>query len=232
MSAFIYAPLKIPLGEIMLDTRALDPAAERSLHAWARQIIVATWPASLPRTLGGTQLAQANALLESGYGQGWGGACIGSNNWGAVQAGSAPPCGSGSCQYGDTHPGSGGYQWCFKAYGSPQQGCADFLRIMLRPQTAKVINTGNATKVSAAMYAEHYFEGNSTIPKDAISNRAQGVYSRAKTIASALGEPLKVGLDSDAETPPGSSEAQKAALALLVTLGVGLAVKRYRASRR
>src|SRR5512143_1913434 len=104
---------------------------DRGQAAWARSVIVQMWPGGIPQSLPALQIVQANAALESGYGQGWHPPCNASNNWGAVQAGSAPPCPSGSCQYTDTHPDSGSYSWCFKVYPSPEAGAADFMRVML-----------------------------------------------------------------------------------------------------
>ncbi len=164
-------------------------------HAQARQILLSVWPRGVPRTLPLLQLTQANALLESGYGQGWGDLCAGSNNWGAVQSHDAPPCVPGSsCLYTDRHADGTTYQWCYRVYPTPEAGAHDFLRTMLKGNVVRAAASGNAMATSAAMHANKYFEGVGT-PAQVIAARAKSTYEKSKAIAHVLGEPLMVALD-------------------------------------
>lgn len=164
-------------------------------HAQARQILLSVWPSGVPRTLPILQLAQANTLLESGYGQGWHTTCAGSNNWGAVQSRDAPPCVPGrSCLYSDTHADGKTYQWCYVVYPTPEAGAQGFLHNMLKSNVVAAAAAGNAMATSAAMHANRYFEGVGT-PAQVIAARAKSTYEKSATIAKALGEPLMVALD-------------------------------------
>lgn len=98
-------------------------------HIAAREIIRAAWKArgvSAP-TLGELQYAQAVALGESSYGDGF----PGLHNWGAILCPSLPPCGPG-CALGpfDSQVPGGGSKVCVKVYDSDVAGATDMIRVL------------------------------------------------------------------------------------------------------
>jgi hypothetical protein len=107
------------------------------------------------------QYAQAVAWLETNYGQGWKGAMVGSNNWGAVQCGKTA---TGTCiQYQDSRADGTKYSVGFRAYPSAVAGAEDVVRHVFqkRPKTASALasSTPSAYRASYAMRRERYYEG-------------------------------------------------------------------------
>lgn len=96
--------------------------------------------------------------LESSWGAGWGGACVGSHNWGAVQAKDGQP----GCDWHDTYPNGQTYEQRFRVYPSDLDGAADFVRhlVILRPKTAAALARVDSMRaVAGAMRDEKYFGG-------------------------------------------------------------------------
>jgi len=81
-------------------------------------------------------------------------AWVGSHNWGAVQ-GRGP---AGSFQTGDTHEDGSGYVGTFKRYNSDEEGWADLVRILLKPNVRAALADGDAAAACAAQRANGYFE--------------------------------------------------------------------------
>lgn len=129
------------------------------------------------------QAVQAVAHLESSYG-------ATANNWGSIQSGSEPPCPDGTIELTDTHEDGTPYQWCYKAYPSPQAGAEDLVRELYRRKgVPSALRTGSGLDVAKAMRATGYFE--------APANRyGAGITERARLIASALNEPFFLGTSS------------------------------------
>lgn len=137
-------------------------------HGQAKALIDQSFAAVLGRLPQGNEgvFAQAVALCETGYGASWdkvcGGAGSGSNNMGAVQAGS-PPCNPDtSFQCGDTHEDGTGYVACFRKYATPELGMIHFIQVLYkqRPKVLQVAKSGSVREFSTALRASKYFELN------------------------------------------------------------------------
>lgn len=147
-------------------------------------------------TLAHVQFVQAVALIESGYGQGWKGDGVGSNNMGAVQAG-RPPCNPNtSFQYQDSHPNSDGsstpYTICFKKYDTPTDGMADVARILYKQMGVKPTSI---RAVATQMYEHHYYEGFGATKEARINGEVKALTNALTKITSALGEPMPPAYD-------------------------------------
>lgn len=199
----------------------------------AREILKKVWPGVMGEEpeLPELQAAQAVTRGESGYGSTWKGACEGSNNWGAVQAG-PPPCGT-NCLYTDTHPNDDGtstrYDICFKTYATPEEGAAHMLRILFLRDRAKkagvlkAAKSGDLKAFSTAMYDSGYYESFGPTREARIAYHTKGLRYNAKIIAQNLDEPfvdeLPKPLGGRRKT---STSGRKAAAVVLGAVGVGL----------
>ena len=144
------------------------------------------------------QLLQAVGWCEGQYGAGWKGAGVGSNNWGAVQAGSG--WGGKTFVYTDTHPNDDGsstpYQVKFRYYDSAQAGADDLCRqVFLSSRdkgdgVLKAALAGDIAAFSAAMHARGYYEGFGRTVTDRINNHAKWITGGLRTIALSLCEPM------------------------------------------
>lgn len=171
---WLWAETTVPaeLGEdpwqAYLRTRSDDAAVREDLgapasrHAWARDVITEAFKAQLGRepTRFERQMIQGVAATETSYGRGWGptckGACVGSHNWGAIQATASQP----SCPCSDSHQDGTRYAQGFRTYASDVDGARDLVRHMttLRPMTAAALAAGSGSDaVARAMYLEKYF---------------------------------------------------------------------------
>lgn len=112
------------------------------------------------------------------------------------------PCGPGCCLGADTQPQSDGsakvFARCFRTFPTPQGGADQMIRLICvaRPVTAGRLETGDTLAISAAMYDEHYYQGFGKTRDARIMQHARGIYCHAKVIASELGEPLDLWLDT------------------------------------
>ncbi len=141
---------------------------------------------SIAPTLSELQGVQAVTRFEGGYGGGWKGAGVGSNNWGAVQCGHYAPCAAGCFEYGDTHADGKKYRGCFRIYASPAEGAADVVRELYRRDgVPEGLRAGDATRIAERMRATGYFEA----PAD---RYAKAIETHAAEIAGNLGETLRV----------------------------------------
>jgi hypothetical protein len=189
------------------DDISQDPSEYGNRELWARAIIVLGFRQALGRnpTLLEAQFAQAVARGESGYGTGWKDDGVGSNNWGAVQAG-RPPCDpSTSFIYTDTHEDGTKYESCFRRYDTPADGAAGFIKIMMKANVLAAANAGDITGVSGSMRANHYFELG-------LDKHIVALTRNLKAVTTALNEPM----------PSGGSSGGGAMI--LVGLGVVVAV--------
>ena len=109
----------------------------------------------------------------------------------------ASTCPEGSLQGKDSIP-SGATDIiksvCFRSYADDVAGAADLVRELTtrRPKTYVELSRGDADRIAAAMYAEHYFTGHGASVGARIGRYAAGLASRALAIARALGEPVMV----------------------------------------
>ena len=125
------------------------------------------------------------ARHESGYGTGWKGEMVGSNNWGAIQA-STPPCTPGvSAPNVDTHPNADGtstpYTSCFKVYATPEAGAADLLHVLFvvnkRQSVRNAANTGSIYAVAKAMHDTGYYEGFGSTVEQRVQGYADALWA-------------------------------------------------------
>ena len=134
-------------------------------HQAARDIMAQAFENVMGRqaTPAELQYAQSVAWLETNYGNGWKGAMVGSNNWGAVQCALKSAGQPGCILYQDSHPDGTKYQIGFKSYPSPVAGAEDVVRhvFKLRPRTAASLasDTPSAYRASYAMRREKYYGG-------------------------------------------------------------------------
>jgi hypothetical protein len=109
------------------------------------------------------QYAQAVAWLETNYGNGWKGAMVGSNNWGAVQCALKNVGQPGCLPYQDSQSDGTTYKIGFKSYPSAVAGAEDVVRHVFknRPRTAAALasTTPSAFRASYAMRREKYYGG-------------------------------------------------------------------------
>jgi len=137
--------------------------------------------------------------LETGYGDWWKNAGIGSNNIGAEQRG-RPPCNpTNSFLYRDTHPNADGtstsYEICFKKNATPELGWVDLVHDMYetRPSVLREARKGNLYGVSAELRATKYYEGVGKTQADRINNHFKALSSAVLKAATALGESMPDG---------------------------------------
>jgi hypothetical protein len=124
-------------------------------HAQAAAILASAWGEVHRAAPVGQQIpyAQAVAWLETHYGQA--GQFAGSNNWGAIHSGHAPPCPPGTFLGTDLGP------VCFTAYADPVAGAVGFLRVLTTGRRTVVANAmvaGTPEDVASAMKATAYFQ--------------------------------------------------------------------------
>ncbi len=137
--------------------------------------------------------------LETGYGDWWKGAGVGSNNIGAEQRG-RPPCDpSSSFLYRDSHPQPDGtstlYEICFKKNATPELGWVDLVRDMYvkRPSVLREARNGNLYGVSYELRQTFYYEGVGKTQADRINNHFKELSSAVRRAATVLGEPMPGG---------------------------------------
>jgi peptidoglycan hydrolase-like protein with peptidoglycan-binding domain len=124
--------------------------------------------------------------LETSYGRGWRGAGVGSNNMGAIQAGSGWT--GDTFVYTDTHPNPDGsstpYRVAFRKYPTPQAGWDDLARVafggQLRRKVLIAAAMGDTRTVSQLMRETGYYEGFGATARDREHNHflalRRGIY--------------------------------------------------------
>jgi len=162
------------------------------------------------------QCAQAVAWLETQYGMGWGAhdTGFGSNNMGAVQAGSSWT--GQTFEHRDSTPQSDGtsrwYVTKFRAYPTPQLGMADLIRAVYvwhgRTMALGAASAGHVYGFSEELYATGYYEGFGATPAARIENHHKAVVSAMRIFTRALNEPLP------AELAPEPTQATHSTLML------------------
>jgi len=189
----------------MLTGQLVDSptVSSSSDHAGARRVLYEAWMhvMSRPPTASEIQAVQSIALHETGYGQ------LGffpdSHNWGSVQCPGtwgATECPSGCIMGKDSIPPPSGSSQpvtgpvCFKSYADDVAGAFDVVRNLTtaRPRTLKALATGDADQIAGAMYAERYYTGTSKVGAANIAVYATTIARRAREIAKALRENLRV----------------------------------------
>lgn len=119
----------------------------------------------LGRDLTDTELSYclAVAKLETGFGRGWKGAMVGSNNWGAVQCSASNQDGAGCIPYEDSYADGTKYKINFRSYATPVDGARDVIKHVMvhRPTVAKVLASPDCTiyRASLAMRRTTYYGG-------------------------------------------------------------------------
>lgn len=169
--------------------------------AFGRSVIAKLWPQILGEdpALPELQLVQAKARQESFYGQasfkGPEGSAV-LNNWGAVQCGHGPPCGDNCFLVTDHHTDGTPFDFCYKRYVTPEEGCADFLRILLvkRPSVLAAAKSGSITDFAQAIFDTRYSEL-------AVDKQIESYDQNVRALAQNLGEDLAVHLESGGEDP-------------------------------
>ena len=143
------------------------------------------------------QLLQAVGALETGYGTGWKGEGVDSNNMGAITAGAQ--WSGGFFIYHDTYPDEQGinhsYTTKFRAYRTRVEGWIDLVDIMYqdRPSVLAAASAGDSYGVSSALYQTKYFLGFGKNAQERIANHHAALQRNLIAQCRALGEPLPNG---------------------------------------
>jgi hypothetical protein len=180
-------------------------------HAEARDVLSRAFAArEIKPSRHELQAVQAIGHLESSYGST-------ANNWGSVQVGHGPPCGDDSVELTDTHEDGTPYQWCYRAYSTPQAGAEGLIKELYRRKgVPDALRTGSGREIARAMRATGYFEAPAEL-------YGKGIEARGLLISKALSEPFLLGANST------SSSGGLAFLGLgVVALGLGLSYRRGR----
>ena len=147
------------------------------------------------------QAVQAIAHLESSYG-------AKANNWGSIQSSSQPPCPDNTIELTDTHEDGTPYQWCYRAYSTPQAGAEDLVRELYRRKgVPAALKSGSGLEVAKAMRATGYFEAPAGL-------YGKGITDRARIISQALGEPFFLGSSKGSSSGAGAGIVGVGVLAL------------------
>jgi hypothetical protein len=165
-------------------------------HARAREVLEAAFRNIFKRAgeMPELQYAQAVSLGEGGqYGTGCyknipaGTSNCSTNNWGALQCATKPPCPAGCIEASDTHAGGSGYQACFRTFATTEAGAEAFLRRLYGGGAggSNVLSLARQGRYEDAVHAQRqtgYFE------RDADSYW-KAVDGNVDRVAAALGEP-------------------------------------------
>lgn len=183
-------------------------------HSQARDVLELAFEArGIKPSARELQAVQAIAHLESFYGSK-------ANNWGSIQSNQSPPCGPNAIELTDTHADGTPYQWCYRAYPTPQAGAEDLLaQLYRRKGVPQALKDGTGLEVAQAMRATGYFEA----PAD---RYGKGITDRARLISEALKEPFLLG-----NAPPAKVSSSRAGVGVAVVgvLALGLVLLYRRA---
>lgn len=124
---------------------------------------------------GASRHLQGVGGLETGYGDAWRAAGRGSNNIGAIQAGTSWH--GDTFAYTDTHPNADGtstpYSAKFRAYPTPLDGWIDLARVMYggrRGDVYLLAKRGDTYSVSEGLRLTQYYEGFGPTVHDRVRN--------------------------------------------------------------
>lgn len=141
-------------------------AQEKAVFTEAAAIMREACKAELGREPSDSELTYCLAIakLETGFGRGWKGAMVGSNNWGAVQCSSSAQGSGGSCiPYEDSYADGTRYKIDFRSYPTPLDGARDVVKHVMvhRPSVAKILGADDCTiyRASLAMRRTTYYGG-------------------------------------------------------------------------
>lgn len=199
--------------------------AER--HRWARPILVAAWLQEFPDQSDPNNVAdlcELQILHAQGGHEGWFGFATtpagweGSNNWGACDyldgdENKIPGC-TGFFESTDHKADGTVITVRFRTYATPVDGARDLVHEALKRRGGDaVIDFGNLTRYATTLRANHYFVA-------PVADYAAALWSWIPEIASALGEPVAVALDTDTNGAAPSVQGGGAAPLLLVGAGL------------
>lgn len=233
-----------------------------ALHQFGRAALLQAWPleTGVAATLPELQIAAAVASVVEGtnYGMGTfrnrhvvtdengnttfdtpGDAITNTNNWGAVQSKSLPPCPDGTFEATDSSPNKrtasnpqGLYQACFLRPATPAEGARKFIHeiTVRRPLSWAAMRAGDIDAFSDAMHREHYYEGVAPTVAERIDAHAHAVERGVTEVAAALNEPVvafRGGAPASSGIDAGDVVAGASVL-VLTFLGVRELAGRYR----
>jgi len=159
-------------------------------HAEARDLATAAlrtvFPGAPPSS-GEVAALAGIGFLETGYGAGWKGAGKGSNNMGAIQAGSSWH--GQTFVYTDTHPNPDGsstaYRVAFRKYATELDGWIDLVRIAFagrRTRVREAARRNDLLGVSRELRTSAYYEGFGRTQEERIANHHRAL---ARAVAAA-----------------------------------------------
>jgi hypothetical protein len=165
-------------------------------HSRAREVLEAAFRNIFKRSgeLPELQYAQAVSLGEGGqYGTGCyknipaGTENCSTNNWGALQCGSKPPCPTGCIEATDSQKGTAStqYQACFRTFATPEAGAEAFLRRLYGGSGSSVLSLARQGRYEDAVHAQRA-TGYFTLDADRYWEAVDGNVDR---VAAALHEP-------------------------------------------
>lgn len=194
--------------QVVQPLRVLGVGVISGSHQQAQAMIAVAFLSVLGRAPQGNEVifAQAVALCETGYGQYWKDAGVGSNNMGAVQAGK-PPCDPAvAFPYGDTHEDGQPYAACFRKYVTVQAGFNGLVQVLYkqRPGVLAVARDGSIVEFSTTLRASGYFEL-------ALDKHVKAITKCLSTVSSATGQAM----------PPSGKASAGDWLGTIAVLGVG-----------
>jgi hypothetical protein len=179
------------------------------------------WPSDMPKSQEAIYSVLAVAGLETVYGTGFG---HGRNNWGAIQCGHGPPCGSDCFSWGDKHADGTGYVWCYRNEPTQEAAAAYLASFLKRKVGSEVLMLGSPRRLAEAMYDAHYYEGRGATREERVSGYAAALESRFREIAAAAD-----GKAGPWQTIPAGSEG--GGVFLLGTLAAAAFIWKRRARR-
>lgn len=173
-----------------------------NVHVWARPIVVEALAGLLGRSPYAAEVyaVSAVATLETVYGTAWKiPEAVGSNNWGAIQAG--PKWTGETFEHIDTHPTPDGknvpYRTRFRKYPTPLAGATDLALFLTRMGVIGSMGTATNERtflsVSAQLYRRGYYEGFGRTADERIEHHRRAVASACAGISRALNEPIGLG---------------------------------------
>jgi hypothetical protein len=169
------------------------------------------------------RLVAAVGWHETGYGSWWKQPGVGSNNMGAITAGSSWK--GQTFAYQDSNPDQT-YVTNFRKYATPQDGWDDLAKVALKTEAERAAITPQ--EWSQALYDAVYYTGTSKVPATNVSNHAKSMTAKLSHYESLFGPD---GYPSGSETPTPTSSSGALAAAVVLAL-VAAAIKRAAIKRR
>jgi hypothetical protein len=167
--------------------------------------------------------ARGVAVVETSYGEGWGEAGAGSNNWGAVSTicgGPVPQFRYRDSRYDSESRTVIAYEACFKSYATPYDGAADVVRYALRDNVREAVNRGDLHAAVRGMRENKYFLG--VKPFDAaVADYERAMRGAIDRITKATGENNPFTGGSEQPAPAGNSGVLVGVGIFATVLGLG-----------